>query len=334
MLDPAPAQLLRELTRPFAPEPSARVLVAVSGGSDSVALLHLLAGLAPGRKWAIFVATLDHGLRGEAGEADRLFVERLARDLGLPCASEKRVVQPAPGRSVEDLARSVRREFLLQAAGEFGAAVVALGHSQDDQAETVLYRLGRGAGLAGLSAMRRFAPPLWRPLLGVRRDMLRRLLQDAGCDWREDETNATGGAARSRIRRELTPVLERVLGPGAIPALARFATLAAADEDFLVGAAREKSKSAVLREQPGLIELDSAVLCSLPAALSRRILRECCEALVGSAGRPGSAHILALEALARRDSPGTHADLPGGVSARRKGRILVLQTRDPAAGRP
>ncbi len=332
ILSLAPAPLLREMTRPFAPAAQATIVAAVSGGGDSVALLQLLAGLAPGRGWTLVVATLDHGLRGAAGEADRRFVEDLARSLGLPCESGRRDARPGLGRSPEEAARDVRRAFLQDVAARVRAAAVALGHTQDDQAETVLHRLGRGAGLSGLGAMRRFSPPFWRPLLGVRRSVLRRLLEEAGVAWREDETNQLGSSARSRIRHELMPAVERVLGPGATPALARFAALAAEDEEFLAQIAREKSASAILRTQPDVIELDGAVLSELPPALSRRILRMCCAALAGDRGRLGASHILALEALARRESPGVHADLPGGIAAQRKGRILVLERVGPQQG--
>ncbi len=323
-----PPALLEETCRPPAPARGDRIVVAVSGGADSVALLHLLAALAPGRGWDLLVATLDHGLRGAAGAADRAFVEELARELGLPCRSDRRDARPVRGESPEQAARRVRLGFLAEVARETGARCVALGHTMDDQAETLLDRLGRGTGTRGLAGMRRWVPPLWRPLLGVRRAALRALLEREKLPFREDETNLDPAFRRNRVRNELLPVLERVLGPGAVPALARAARLAADDEDLLEALAAEREPGIVLVREEGIAVLDRKALGALPPALGRRILRRCLEGDPAGPVRPAASHLEALLRLARADGPGTRLDLPGGWTARREaGRLLLERAR-------
>lgn len=329
----SPAPLLREMTRDWAPFPDQKIIAAVSGGADSVALLRLLAALAPGRGWTVEVATLDHGLRGEHGAADRRFVEALAADLGLLFHSASILVERRARESQETAARRVRRQFLEATAKDRGAAAVALGHTLDDQAETVLFRLGRGTGLLGLGGMRRWTAPFWRPLLGVRRTDLRQLLHDTGQSWREDETNSSLEPARNRIRLRLLPEVERNLGQPAIEALGRAAQLAADDEDFLSARAADAAAGVLHDRGIDWIELDRKALSSLPPALSRRILRNYCADLGGARGRLGSDHLLALERLSRGETPGTRFCLPHGLAARRAGRVLIISRAQEAGER-
>ncbi len=349
----APPSLLHELTRPWAPEPGARVLVAVSGGGDSVALLHLLAALAPGRGWTLAVATLDHGLRGEESAADRRFVEELAASLSVPCRAGEAGppdgngppgptghsgppppvpaprTAPPPTPPSEAALRSLRRSFLAAAADADGAACIALGHTLDDQAETVLQRLARGAGLAGARAMARWAPPFWRPLLGVRRAELRRLLEAAGHAWREDASNREPHAARNRLRLGTLPALEQALGPAAIENLARAAELARDDEELLDALAAAEEARVVTACRPDAATLDRRALAALAPALARRVVRRALTAL--DPEQPGeAAHVRAVLALARADGPGTEAHLPRGLVARREGGRVIL-SRPPSA---
>ncbi len=321
----APAPLLSELTRPWAPGPGTRVLAAVSGGADSVALLHLLAGLAPGRGWEICVATFDHRWRGEEGRADCRFVSELASRLGLPCREGCGPEEPA---RTEALAREARREFLAQTAGEFGAGAIALGHTLDDQAETVLFRLARGSGLAGAAAMARYAAPYWRPLLGVRRAALRDLLSSAALGWREDATNRTLAAARNRVRHVALPALEAAAGEAVATNLARAAELARDDEELLEMLAGERA-SALLGSSGDEVTLDRAGLAELPAALARRVARRALRALDPS--QPcEAAHLLAIVALAAASGPGTEIHLPRGIVARRRRGRVILSRLDPS----
>ncbi len=188
-----------------------RLLVAVSGGSDSVALLSLLTDLAPRLGLGLEVAHFDHALRAESA-ADAQWVEELARMHGLASHVERWSL-PLPG---EAAARQARYEFLERTARTHDCNAIALGHHLDDQMETILMRLGRGVGLRGALGMawrRDGAVPLVRPLLEVRRDVLRAYLAARDTPWREDSTNRDRAQTRNRIRHELVPALDATLGP-------------------------------------------------------------------------------------------------------------------------
>jgi tRNA(Ile)-lysidine synthase len=237
----APAELrlvadlaAKALAAAGAPATGDGVAVAVSGGADSLALLHALRTLAGPRGWRLAVLTVDHGLR-PGSAADAAFVADHAKALGLPT----RVLTLAPGdldphRPVgpEAAARAARYAALWPAAGELGCAWLATGHTLDDQAETVLLQLLRGAGPDGLAGMTVRTGRLLRPLLGVRRADTHAACTAVGLTWREDPTNAEDGPLRNRVRSRLLPLLEE-LRPGATRTLARTATLAADERDWL-----------------------------------------------------------------------------------------------------
>ncbi|MEN6526090.1 MAG: tRNA lysidine(34) synthetase TilS [Candidatus Polarisedimenticolia bacterium] len=323
---------LSAITRPYAPPRGARVVAAVSGGGDSLALGLLLWALAPGRGWDVAWGTVDHGLRGTRGAQDAAFVRGLAARIGVPCEVRAVAVERAPRRSPEDAARTARRAALVEIAAAAGAEAIALGHTLDDQAETVLLRLARGTGTAGLGAMRRHAPPFWRPLLDVERDELRRLLRDLGQGWREDETNAEGRAFRNRVRNEILPLMKTRLGAGVVRCLARAALTAAEDEDFLAASARA-APGIVVAETVDSAELDVAALAALPRALSRRCVRGCCEKLSSGYKLLSAAQVRAIEELVRGRAE-RRLDLGGGMTARRtKNRLLLEQRLDTEDGR-
>ena len=237
----APAELrlvadraARALGAAGAPEPGDGVAVAVSGGADSLALLHALRALAGPRGWRLAVVTVDHGMR-PGSAADAAFVADHAKAIGLPA----RVCTLTPGdlarhrpAGPEGAARAARYEALWPAADELGCSWLATGHTLDDQAETVLLQLLRGAGPDGLAAMAVRTGRLLRPLLGVRRAETRSCCAAAGLAWREDPTNAGDGPLRNRVRHHLLPLLEE-LRPGATQTLARTAALAADERDWL-----------------------------------------------------------------------------------------------------
>jgi tRNA(Ile)-lysidine synthase len=237
----APAELrlvadraARALGAAGVPEPGDGVAVAVSGGADSLALLHALRALAGPRRWRLAVVTVDHGLR-PGSAADAAFVADHAKALALPA----RVCTLTPGglarhhaAGPEGAARAARYEALWPAADELGCPWLATGHTLDDQAETVLLQLLRGAGPDGLAAMAVRTGRLLRPLLGVRRAETRSCCAAAGLAWREDPTNTGDGPLRNRVRHHLLPLLEE-LRPGATQTLARTAALAADERDWL-----------------------------------------------------------------------------------------------------
>jgi tRNA(Ile)-lysidine synthase len=237
----APAELrlvadlaAKALAAAGAPAAGDGVAVAVSGGADSLALLHALRVLAAPRGWRLAVLTVDHGLR-PGSAADAAFVADHAKALGLPA----RVLALAPGELArhrdagpEGAARAARYGALWPAADKLSCAWLATGHTLDDQAETVLLQLLRGAGPDGLAGMAVRTGRLLRPLLAVRRRETRAACAAAGLAWREDPTNDDGGPLRNRVRTQLLPLLEE-LRPGAARTLARTAALAADDRDWL-----------------------------------------------------------------------------------------------------
>ena len=237
----APAELrlvadlaAKALAAAGAPTPGDGVAVAVSGGADSLTLLHALRALAGPRGWRLAVLTVDHGLR-PGSAADAAFVADHAKALGLPA----RVLTLAPGdlephraAGPEAAARAARYGALWPAADELGCPWLATGHTLDDQAEPVLLQLLRGAGPDGLAGMAVRTGRLLRPLLGARRTETRAACAAMGLPWREDPTNADDTPLRNRVRTRLLPLLED-LRPGATRTLARTATLAADERDWL-----------------------------------------------------------------------------------------------------
>jgi tRNA(Ile)-lysidine synthase len=308
---------------------------AVSGGADSLALLHGLRTLAGPRGWRLAVVTVDHGLRAGSA-ADAAFVVDHAKALGLDARLE--TLAPADlaqhrRAGQEGAARAARYEALWRAAGELGCGWLATGHTLDDQAETVLLQLLRGAGPDGLAGMPVRSGRLLRPLLGVRRAETRRCCAAIGVDWREDPTNAEPEPLRNRVRQRLLPLLEE-LRPGATGALARTAALAADERawlDPLIAAALAATRAGPEGPggeragrgspgAPGTVALDAAALAGLPVALARRVVRAAARQ-AGAAPPDAEATDRAL-ALAAGPARG-EATWPGG-RAWRDGTSLAL----------
>jgi tRNA(Ile)-lysidine synthase len=246
------------------------VVVAVSGGADSMALMHLLARAERGSGARIVVAHLDHGMRGEDSAADAHLVREAARAAGLPCVIGR--IDPGTAPRGEARARRARYRFLAETARDRDAGVVFTAHTLDDQAETVLDRLLRGTGVRGLRGILPDRPldprgtiRLRRPLLGVRRSGLRAWLRERDLSWRTDPTNRDGSNRRSRIRMDLLPPVEAI-GPGGIEALARVARHARETWRFIRGEARRR-ESRARRSVDGEVRLLRRALRAAPAAV-------------------------------------------------------------------
>ncbi len=224
------------------------VLVAVSGGADSIGLLHALRVLSEEYRLQLSVVHVDHGLRPDSGD-DAVFVDTLARSLGLPVAIE-RIAVPGGG-SLEASARQARYAALRRQAARLGADRVALGHTADDQAETVLMRLLEGAGPRGLAGIPPVRDLFIRPLIETRRSEVVAELARAGLAWREDPSNRDPQFKRNRIRHELLPLLAASYNPAIVPALTRAAALIRDLLDRVVAdAARELATSAPASGRP------------------------------------------------------------------------------------
>jgi tRNA(Ile)-lysidine synthase len=257
----------RALWRQCAPPSDDPLLVALSGGLDSTVLLYLLR-FQLGRRPRLIAAHFDHAMRAESA-ADALWVAGLCRAWNIPLVSERAVVAPRG----EEAARRARHDFLRRTCAEVGAAAILTAHHADDQAETVLFRVLRGTGLAGLAGM---APKeesgILRPLLGFWRAELLRYARSANLRWREDRTNAERAAARNRIRNELLPWVESAVAPGARQNLVNLAENAR-DAEALIGPAARAAEAAVARSEGGAVLLARAELAGYDRALASEVLR-------------------------------------------------------------
>lgn len=247
-----------------------RLGVAVSGGADSVVLLHILHSLAPETDQQLTVLHVNHQLRGVESDADEEFVRQLARSLRLPLLC---VTAPVIGGNMEQEARRSRQSFFQLCKTEHGIGRIALGHTRTDQAETVLLRLLRGASLAGLSAM---APVtrsgLIRPLLFTSREDVRSFARAVPVTWREDRSNNDLRFRRNRLRLETMPQLAHHYNPGLESVLARTAELAQAEEQYWEGAI-SKLYRRLVKPTPFGLTLSAGELGKLHLARRRRLLR-------------------------------------------------------------
>lgn len=255
------------------------VLVAVSGGSDSVALLRAMTALKGGGPGRLLAAHVNHQLRGDDSEADEAFVVELCRGLGLPCEVHRaRVEQLAADSSdgLEAAARSVRYDLLGQAACRVGARYVVTAHTADDQAETILHRILRGTGIGGLSGIARartLGPAtLLRPLLGLRRARLLGYLEDLGQPYRVDASNDDARFTRNRIRHELLPELAARYNPGVIDALLRLGSLAGEVQAVIDGLVADLKEPCVVAQGSGGVRIRVQPLRDRPRYVIRELL--------------------------------------------------------------
>ena len=305
---------------------STRVAAAVSGGADSVALVRLLALLSDdGLLTFAGLIHVNHQLRGAEADADEQFVAALARTLGLPCHTVSvDVAAAARARrvSIEVAGRTERYRAFEAAAAALGVDVVATGHTRDDQAETVLLRLLRGAGARGLAAIRIRHGRVIRPVLDCRRAELRAYLESIGQLWCEDASNTDTTIARNRLRHTVMPAVE-TFAPASVNALARFARLAADDEEFLAAEAIKTAPRVVKADSAEGVTLDAHALAGLPRALARRLVREIAGTTAGSGAALAARHLEAVCRLAASDKPQGHLDLPGLSVERRAGVLRI-----------
>jgi tRNA(Ile)-lysidine synthase len=318
-----------------------RILVAVSGGSDSTALLALFARARRDLGVDLHVAHLDHGWRGAAAARDAECVRRLARGFRVPVtvghvdpATWRRAGLRVAGRrqsSREARARTLRRRFLKATAAQVGAQRIALGHTLDDQAESFLMRLLRGSGRHGLGGIHPVLDGLFiRPLLGFRRCELRAWLRARGLRWREDATNRDLSLTRNRVRRRLLPLLERQFNPKAEEVLARTADLLRDEEAWLEPMTTAAYEAAV-SERPKGVAIDQERLRALPLALRRRVVRLAIVRLRGHLRGVDKRHVDWVLHLLRSRCGNDQAVLPEGLWVELDGPDLVFEVRQPAA---
>jgi tRNA(Ile)-lysidine synthase len=312
-----------------------RVGVAVSGGADSVCLLYVLRELAPRLNLNLSVLHLDHGLRGEESRGDAQFVRELARRIDLPVAIRSLDLSRAPG-NLEQAARQARLEFFRErlASGEIDR--VAVGHTRSDQAETVLFRFLRGAGTAGLSAIRPVtAEGLVRPLIEIGRAEVERYLRERGIPWREDSTNSDRHFARNRIRHDLLPQLESEWNPRLAESLAHAADLALADEaywDEKIARLAERHFVSGKAPDPDAVVILARDLAVLAPAAGRRLVRGAIAQSKGDLRGVSFDHVEAVLEMAASPNGHGRMDLPGLQVIRSFDWLRFAVPHEPRAG--
>lgn len=310
-----------------------RVLVAVSGGPDSVAVLRAIDRLSGRGAGNLAAAHFNHLVRGPSAAADQQFVADLCRSLEIPCVvgqAQPHAV-PVSGEGLEASLRAARYEFLTRTAEQMGARYVATGHTADDQAETILHHIVRGTGLRGLSGMRRLRPlgpavTLVRPALELTRAEVLDYLTALGQPYQQDETNRDRSLMRNRIRHELLPLLARDYSPSIVDALVRLGTLAGDAQQVTDALADSLLERCLSQCDPQRAILD----CQPLRETDRHLVREALIAVWRRQGWPQQSmgwtewNLLADMALA--DKPGDVAPqiFPGAIAARRQGEQLVL----------
>ncbi|MFO0773366.1 MAG: tRNA lysidine(34) synthetase TilS [Nitrospiraceae bacterium] len=273
-------------------QPGQSILVAVSGGPDSVALLRVLAVLAPAWRLSLSVAHVNYGLRGRASQQDEVFVRRLCKTLSVPCFVRRVTETERVGAgSVQAWARDLRYAWFRRVATKHGLDCIAVAHTANDQAETQLLWMLRGAGLRGLAGMpARRRDGIIRPLLDVTRDDVTRYLAALGQAARHDASNDTSAYRRNRVRREIIPALTQ-LNPDIIRTLARQADLLAVDERWLRAQTVHTLQRVTVDSGSDECRLDRQALRSLPVALQRRVVRAALSSMRAD-GRAPSANLV------------------------------------------
>ncbi len=317
--------------------PGDTLVVAVSGGQDSLCLLGALLALRerahPAAPGELIVAHLDHGMRGDDSAADAAWVAAFAARLGPRCVVETadaRADARRMRRSLEEAARHLRYAFLRRVRAETGAAAICVGHTLDDQAETMVMSFVRGAGLAGLAGMAYLERAIARPLLGVTRAETLAYCLARGWQPRVDPSNADVSLRRNRVRHELLPALAAV-NPNITRTLVDNGQLIEVDERYLEEQTDAAWADVVRKAEGERIALAVPELRALPLALRHRVLRRAAIALIGHDHTLSARHVRALDAAVVRVASGARVALPGGVRAVREyDRLIVARVATEA----
>lgn len=326
-------RIARSITRYRLFDAGQHVAVAVSGGADSVCLLHVLRELAP--RWDLHLHVIhgNHRLRGAESEADADFVRRLAAEFGLPfCLRELDL--SGSSDNLEQAARHARLAFFEEIIANGTVQRVATGHTRSDQAETVIFRFLRGSGTAGLAGIRpRTTAGIVRPLLEVSREEVLDFLRRRNIPWREDSTNRSLEFARNRIRHQLLPQLSREWNPALEQTLAQTADWALAEEAYWEGEIARLARAHLI-PGPDWILLPTPGLNQLPPAVARRLVRLAMEQVKGDLRGIGFAHVQAVLDLAATSEGHGRLQSPGLDVMRSFDWLRFARIPNPAAGRP
>jgi len=304
------------------------LLVGVSGGPDSVALVHILLALAPKFSFQVAIAHLNHCLRDDESERDEAFVVSLAEQLELPVHVERQDVrryQKSRRLSLEEAARQVRYCFYHAIASKYGYEKIALGHHSDDNAELILMYLLRGSGPLGLSGI----PPvrddkIIRPLIDIKRTEIMDYIAVKGLDYVEDSFNRDLQYLRNKVRNRLIPELKAEYNPKLIDSLNRLAAIVDAEERWIESLIQPIFEKVIVFEEQGRMGLDISELNRQTIAVRRRLIRKAVLKVKGNLRRMAFAHVEAVVKLAQEGPESGVLDLPDRIRISRQNDVLIM----------
>lgn len=304
-------------------DPGDTVLVGVSGGPDSVALLHALIGLGPRWSLSLVVTHLNHQLRGPTADKEAAFVKALAARLNIPCvigSKDVRSFSVENRLSIQEAARKARYTFFEETAESCGAEKIALGHQKNDNAESVLMHVLRGTGpkgLAGIPPMRQNR--IIRPLLDMSRRRILIFLKYHGLEFVQDQSNLDDKYLRNRVRHELIPFLDSRFNANSLQRFTRLASIVRDEEDLWDIMVQNAFEDLVIENKDDHIALSASQLARLHMALLRRLIRHVVMTLTGSLKRLDYNHVGAVVRFIACSGPSGWLDLPRGIGVARDG---------------
>ena len=319
--------------------PENRILIAVSGGADSIALMRALDQLKNSTKAqspallphdSLIVAHLNHGLRGDRSDADAAWLEAECQRFALPFVSEKQELALSPretGEGLEECCRKARYDFLTRIAREHRCAQIAIAHTRDDQAETVLHHIVRGTGITGLRGIPRIRAMqagifLIRPMLEISREAVIHYLNENSQDYRDDESNADTSFTRNRIRHQLIPLLKKEFNPNVAQAIYRLSQQAEEVSTLISEQVKQVLSEATLDQNQELWRLDCDAFKNVPEYLIKQCFLTIWTEMGWSRKRMGFDHWQRLLELSRS---GQKLSLPDQITAERRERLLILR---------
>lgn len=308
-----------------------RVIVALSGGPDSTALLTVLASIAGEMNLELFVAHFNHGLRGKESDFDEQYSRRLARKLGLVfCAGKLNKKNRAKGISPEDFYRRQRYAFLEKTAAKYRAQKIALGHHRNDQAETVLLNLLRGSGLEGLRGIQpKRDEIIIRPLLEVSRKEIMAYLNTSDIEYRQDSSNKNIKYLRNQIRAELIPYLREKYNPKIEENLSRMAEILRNEDEFIKKQVTGSLRKVFIQKDANRVALKLNVINKLDPAIRWRLFKTVLEEFSSDKNGVSYLHVKSLDGMAAQNrESGKKIILPMKVEARKEYQVLILEKQN------
>jgi tRNA(Ile)-lysidine synthase len=307
-----------------------KVIVAVSGGSDSVALLKALEMLSDAYRLSLIVAHINHGLRDNAASEEQ-FVRGIAADMGFVFESKSLDIgslRKGTGKCIEEISRKVRYDFLNYVANKHGAQKIALGHNRNDQTETVLMNFLRGSGPTGLKGMLPARDSVYiRPLLCVTRNEIISFLEFHGLSFVTDASNTDPTYLRNRIRHSLIPELKARYNPNLEESINSMAEIMRVEDDYIKGVTGKILSDLGVAAAHGEISISIPDLVKYHQAIQRRIMKHVLERLTTNSQRIGHIHVKAVLDLLYSDRPGAYVNLPCDIDVRREYNALVIVKR-------